>query len=55
MANITDDENPMWEKYQVEAVPTLLVFKNGKEISRRDAILGVGLTEEDIISLLKEI
>lgn len=54
-ANITDDENPLWERCRVETVPTVIAFKDGKEISRKDAISGVGLIEEDLKNLLQEI
>ncbi|MEE9586192.1 MAG: thioredoxin family protein [Nitrososphaerales archaeon] len=53
--DITDDDNPLWERYNIEAVPTLIAFKDGKEIGRKDAALGVGLSEEDLKDLLQEI
>ncbi|MFQ6134485.1 MAG: thioredoxin family protein [Nitrososphaerales archaeon] len=54
-ADITDDDNPLWDRYKIEAVPTLIAFKDGKEIGRRDAVLEVGLSEEDLKGLLQEI
>lgn len=53
--DITDDDNPLWDRYRIEAVPTLIVFRDGEEIGRRDAVLGVGLSEGDIKSLLQDI
>jgi thioredoxin 1 len=53
--DITDDDNPLWERYDIEVVPTLIAFKDGKEIGRKDAALGVGLSEEDLKDLLQEI
>jgi hypothetical protein len=32
-------------KYSVEVVPTVLLFKNGKVSKRLDGVLGKGLTE----------
>ncbi|MEM3403100.1 MAG: thioredoxin family protein [Nitrososphaeria archaeon] len=51
-ADITDDDNPLWDKYSIKAVPTLIAFKNGKTVARKDSSLGVGLNEEDLRSFL---
>ncbi len=55
LVDITDDDNPLWDKYNVTEVPTILAFKEGQEISRRNAIPGFGLTEEDMQGLLNDI
>jgi thioredoxin 1 len=54
-ANITDDDNPLWDKYDIPAVPTVIAFKNGREAGRRSAVPGIGLNEEDFIALLKQL
>jgi hypothetical protein len=39
-----DDMNgPLWDLYDIEVSPTLLIFKNGKVIKRFDGIHGRGL------------
>jgi thioredoxin 1 len=43
---IDEDENPLWEKYSIEAVPSVLLFKDGKISRRLDCEHGIGLTEE---------
>ena len=53
-SNIDDDDNPLWERFSIEAVPTIIAFKKGKIISRRDAKMGVGLNKSDLDSILKE-
>lgn len=53
--DITDDNNPLWEKYNVDAVPTIIAFKEGKEIGRRNAAPGIGLEESDLLNLINEI
>lgn len=55
LVDITDDNNPLWEKYNVEAVPTIVAFNEGKEIGRRDAARGIGLTDTDLQNLISEL
>jgi thioredoxin 1 len=52
---VNDDDNPLWDRFSISAVPTLLAFEKGKIISRRDAKMGVGLNQSDLDSMLKEI
>jgi thioredoxin 1 len=52
---LNDDDNPLWDKYGIEAVPTLIAFSNNSIKSRRDARMGVGLTKSDLSSILTEI
>ena len=54
-SKINDDDNPLWDRFVISAVPTLLAFDNGKIISRRDAKTGVGLSQSDLDSMLNEI
>jgi thioredoxin 1 len=43
----TDDyDNPLWDDYSVEAVPTVILFNNGKVRARLDGRLGEGLNEK---------
>ena len=43
---IDDYDNPLWEDYSIEAVPTVVLFDNGRVTRRLDARLGSGLTEK---------
>ena len=54
-ALVNEDENPLWERFYIQAVPTVVVFENGKILARRDAKRGVGLTRNDMISLIDEL
>lgn len=54
-SDITNDDNPLWNVYKMELVPTLIAFKQGKVITRRDALQGIGLNEDDIKTLIQEI
>ena len=50
---IDDESNPIWEHYRIQAVPTVLFFEDGKVTRRLDARLGIGLTEKDLKTALK--
>jgi len=44
-ADLSDLENPLWEAFDIEVVPTVMVFKNGELIYRKDGVLGRGLPD----------
>ncbi len=54
-ADITDDSHPYWERFNISYVPTVIAFKNGRIVAKRGAKQGVGLSEDDLLSLLSEI
>ena len=54
-ALVDEDENPLWDRFNIQAVPTILVFQDGKIISRRDAKKHVGLTKSDMDSIVTEL
>jgi thioredoxin-like negative regulator of GroEL len=43
IADLTDDESPLWEEFQIEVVPALVVFSNGRPVHRHQSDPGVGL------------
>ena len=53
-SNLDDDDNPLWERFSINAVPTIIAFEKGGIISRRDAKMGVGLVKSDLDSIMKE-
>lgn len=52
---IDEDENPLWDRFNIQAVPTMIVFQNGKIVSRRDAKKHIGLTKSDMDSIVGEL
>jgi thiol-disulfide isomerase/thioredoxin len=54
-AKVNDDENPLWDRFSINAVPTIIAFDKGDIISRRDAKMGAGLNKSDLDSLLEEL
>ena len=54
-ALVDEDENPLWDRFNIQAVPTVIAFENGKIIARRDARKNIALTKSDMTSLVNEL
>ncbi len=54
-ADISDDEDPLWETFDINVVPTIIVFKDGELVFRRDGTLGRGLSLKAIDETLDEL
>ena len=52
---IDEDENPLWDKFNIQSVPTMIIFQDGKIIARKDAKKHLGLTKADMDSLVTEL
>jgi thioredoxin 1 len=50
---IDEDDNPLWEIYSLEAVPSIILFENGKVSRRLDCELGAGLNEKQFSEWLQ--
>jgi len=46
--DISDYENPLWEAFRIGVVPTIIIFKEGKAVFRKDGVLGRGLSQKAI-------
>jgi thioredoxin 1 len=53
--NVDDEDNPLWEEYDLEAVPSLILFEKGQVRRRLDCKLGSGLNEEGLSVWLKKL
>lgn len=42
------DGDPVWSAWQLEALPTAVVFRDGRPVERLEAQLGVGIRGEDL-------
>jgi thioredoxin 1 len=51
---LEDYDDLMWDEYDIPAVPTIILFENGKVCRRLDAKLGKGLSEERFMSWIEE-
>jgi thioredoxin-like negative regulator of GroEL len=49
--DLTDENNPLWETFHVDVVPTIVAFRDGAAIFRKDGRLGRGLGTKDLKAL----
>ncbi len=52
--DISDMNNPLWEVFRVDIVPTLVGFENGEVVVRKDGVAGVGLTGAELDNALRK-
>lgn len=52
ITDISEDEDPLWERFGINVVPTMLVFRGGKIVARQDGALFNGLSRESLTDLL---
>jgi len=45
LADLSDFENSLWEVFGIQVVPTVMVFKEGVLVYRKDGVLGRGLPD----------
>jgi len=45
---VDDEANPLWERYGIETVPSVLFFDDGRLVRRLDGRPGAGLTKADL-------
>jgi thiol-disulfide isomerase/thioredoxin len=46
---LDDYDNPLWDYYDIEVVPTVIFFEKGKVCRRLDGKFGVGLSEKQLV------
>jgi thioredoxin 1 len=51
---LDDYDNPLWDDYEIDAVPTVLFFEKGKVSKRLDGRFGAGLKEEQLNVWMEE-
>ena len=47
-------DDPLYEQFAIEVVPTVILFEAAVPVSRLDGILGVGLEAEDLDNLAQK-
>jgi thiol-disulfide isomerase/thioredoxin len=50
-ADVTSSGSPLWERFHIDVIPTVLVFRDGAIIHRADGRYGEGLDEGDLASI----
>ncbi len=53
-AVVNEDEDPLWDRYNITVVPTIVAFQNGKEVARKSGKPAMGLSKDDMEALLKQ-
>jgi len=53
--NMDDFNSPLWDQYNVNAIPTLILFENSIIKNRLNASSGTGLTEQQFTEWIKTI
>ena len=51
---LDDYNNPIWDSFSIEAVPTVILFEEGKVCGRLDARLGYGLDGQQLKEWLEK-
>jgi thioredoxin-like negative regulator of GroEL len=51
-ADLSDDDNVLWDSFKIDVVPTVVVFKHGKTVFRKDGALGRGLSGDAIKEII---
>jgi len=54
LVDISDTKNPLWENLEVKIVPTLVGFREGEPVVRKDGVPGVGLGMPELEDALRE-
>jgi len=52
---VDDYDNPLWNDYAIQAVPTVILFDQGNVVSRLDGRFGYGLSEQQFKEWLERL
>jgi thiol-disulfide isomerase/thioredoxin len=53
VADMTAMDSPLWDRFAVEVVPTVVVFREGKVAFRADGVAGEGLGPTDLSAIAR--
>lgn len=48
LGDVTDDESPLWDRFHIDVIPTVIVFRDGKVSERFDGVAGEGLAPKQL-------
>ena len=54
-AYLDDYENPLWDDYAVDVVPTLALFREGTLVDREDGVLGYGIDRSRLEAFVRRV
>ena len=52
---LDDEDNPLWDDYAVDVVPTLALFRGGKLVDREDGVLGYRLDHKAVSAFVRRV
>jgi len=53
--DVSDDDSIFWGRFNIDTVPTVVVFKDGKPIFRRDGERGRGLSKDAVNATIEQV
>jgi thioredoxin 1 len=53
VADVTSEESPLWDRFRIEVVPTVVVFRDGAPAFRADGVPGEGLGPNDLRAIAR--
>lgn len=51
VADVSEESSPLWDRFRIEVVPTVIVFRDGSAAFRRDGQLMRGLGDKDLAAI----
>ena len=55
LVRLDEYDNPLWDTYRVNVVPSLAFFRGGELVARKDGRLMRGLSQEELSTFLDEV
>jgi thioredoxin 1 len=49
---IDDDDDPLWERFGIDVVPTVIFFDDGERVGRLNGRPGRGIDEQELLEAL---
>jgi thioredoxin 1 len=51
VADLTSEASPLWDRFRIEIVPTVIVYRDGRSVFRADGVAGQGLGARDLAAI----
>lgn len=51
VADVTSEQSPLWDRFEIEVVPTVIVFRDGNVVFRADGRYMEGLDSNDLAAI----
>jgi thiol-disulfide isomerase/thioredoxin len=52
-ADVSRADSPLWDVFEIEVIPTVIIFRNGSVVLRVDGRFGEGLDTPDLAEILR--